>query len=219
MRARGGGRPRPNFSLTFIHPDTVRAGELYDLVLQIQNTSECAGEPRDGEPGPSQHDRGADARPPARRTQVIDTIPPGDVGTATFRLEAMRTGRVTASTLELSGEGGLVSGRKVSLRAGVGELGEPLSPDTLILPPALNTLRDRGGERRPDVPGAWRSSDRHTRSRSAPPGSLRPGRLADVPRRSQFSGARARRGGAAAGAEPPARGRRTGRNHGPKGCS
>ena len=29
----------PNFSLTFIHPDTVRAGELYELDAHIHNTS------------------------------------------------------------------------------------------------------------------------------------------------------------------------------------
>src|SRR5438128_10703201 len=65
-------------------------------------------------------------------TQVIDTIRPGETGTATFHLEALRTGRVTASTLELVGAGGIVSGRQLLLKAGISEQGVPLSPDTLI---------------------------------------------------------------------------------------
>ena len=134
----------PNFSLTFIHPDTVRAGEAYDLTLQLHNTSQVPANLLTVSLDP-RNMTGARLLDETQATQVVDTVLPGESGTVTFRLEAMRTGQVTASTLELSGAEGHVSGRRVSLRAGVGELGQPLSPDTLILPKTVNTLRQRAG--------------------------------------------------------------------------
>jgi hypothetical protein len=132
----------PDFSLTFIHPNTVRAGELYELTVHLQNTSKVPAnlvtvslDPRNLS--------GARFVDPDESTQIIETIPPGESGAVTFWLEAMCTGQVTASTLELSGEEGIVTGRRISLRAGVSEQGVPLSPDTLLLPPSVTFLRER----------------------------------------------------------------------------
>ncbi len=134
----------PNFSLTFIHPNTVRAGELYEMSVHIQNTSLVPAnlvtvslDPRNLS--------GARFIDPKDSTQLIETILPGDTGIATFRLEAMRTGQVIASTLEMTGEKGIVSGRNIRLVAGVSEQGAPLSPDTLILPREVTLLRQRAG--------------------------------------------------------------------------
>ena len=134
----------PDFALTFIHPDIVRAGELYELTAQLKNTSKADAnlvtislDPRNL--------TGARFVNLADASQVIETIRAGDSASVTFRLEALRTGRVNASTLELAGAGGIVTGRRLSLRAGVGEQGQPLSPDSLILPPAVTTLRERAG--------------------------------------------------------------------------
>ena len=134
----------PDFSLTFIHPDTVRAGEGYELVIHLQNTSlvdanlvTVSLDPRNLS--------GARFIDPEDASQLIETIPPGESGSVTFRLEALRTGQVTASTLELDDDVGAVSGRRLSLRAGVSEEGVPLSPDTLLLPPAVTFLRQRAG--------------------------------------------------------------------------
>jgi hypothetical protein len=132
----------PNFSLTFIHPDVVRAGTQYDLTVQIRNTSlvdanlvTVSLDPRNM--------TGARLANPAHASQTIPTIRAGDSATVTLRLEALRTGRVTASTLELAGEAGVVSGRRLSLKTGVSEQGVPLSSDTLILPPDVALLRER----------------------------------------------------------------------------
>jgi hypothetical protein len=134
----------PDFSLTFIHPDTVRAGERYEMMVHLQNTSQVAAnlvtvnlDPRNLS--------GARLLDPEDATQLIETIPAGDSGTVIFPLEAMRTGQVIASTLELSGETGIVTGRRIMLCAGVSEQGVPLSPDTLLLPPAVTFLREQAG--------------------------------------------------------------------------
>ncbi|BBO87549.1 Ig-like domain-containing protein [Desulfosarcina ovata] len=134
----------PDFSLTFIHPDTVRAGERYELTVHIQNTSQVAAnlvtvslDPRNLS--------GARLMDSEDAVQLIETIPAGESGTATFPLEALRTGQVTATTLELSGEDGIVTGRHFYLKAGVSEQGVPLSPDTLLLPPAVSALREATG--------------------------------------------------------------------------
>lgn len=134
----------PNFALTFIHPDTVRAGERYELLVHIQNTSSVDAnlvtvslDPRNL--SGARLVNNADAR------QVIDTIHAGDSETVTFLLESQTTGRVNASMLELAGAAGVVSGRSIALSAGVSEQGAPLSSDTLILPPAVSFLRQRAG--------------------------------------------------------------------------
>ena len=135
----------PTFSLTFIHPDTVRAGEFYDLVAHVQNTSLVDANLVTVSLDPPNL-TGARLLNAADASQTIDTIPAGDSATLTFRLEAQRTGRVTASTLQISGEDAdAVNGRRLSLSAGVTEQGAPISPDTLILPPSVGFLRDEAG--------------------------------------------------------------------------
>lgn len=123
----------PTFTLTFTHPDVVNAGEPYTLDVTVTNTSASPANfvslnlyPRNilgatlaGEP-----------------TQAIDQIPPGDSATVSFELVSMLTGKVTAGTL--AGDEN-VSGR-FQLKAGVGELGIPLSPDSLVLPKEAGSL-------------------------------------------------------------------------------
>lgn len=134
----------PDFSLTFIHPDVVRAGEAYELAVQVRNTSLV-----DANLVTVSLDEanlsGADLGETTENPQIIDTLPAGETATLIFGLEALRTGRVTASTLELVGEGGKVSGRRLAFRTGVSEQGVPLSPDTLLLPPEVALLRERAG--------------------------------------------------------------------------
>ena len=135
----------PSFSLTFIHPDKVRAGEIYELVAHIENTSlvdaNLVTVSLD-----SPNLSGARLLDPHASSHTIDTIPAGDSATVVFTLEALRTGQVTASSLQVAGEvGDLVSGRRLSLSAGVSEQGVPLSADTLLLPPEVSVLRERSG--------------------------------------------------------------------------
>ena len=132
----------PDFSLTFIHPDTVRAGEGYELIAHIQNTSNVDANLVSVSLDAANLS-GARLLDPADATQTVDTIPAGESATVTFPLEALRTGQVTATTLELQGAENIVSGRRLSVRTGISEDGVPLSPDTLILPPAVSFLREQ----------------------------------------------------------------------------
>ncbi len=117
----------PTFTLTFTHPEAVAAGEPYTLDVTVTNTSESPANfvslslyPRNisgatiiGEP-----------------TRSIESIPPNDSATVSFDLVSRITGKVTAATLD-SNEN--VAGR-FGLKAAVGELGVPVSPDSLVLP-------------------------------------------------------------------------------------
>jgi hypothetical protein len=123
----------PTFTLTFTHPEVVTSGEAYTLDVTVTNTSESPANfvslnlyPRNvsgativGEP-----------------TREIESILPGDSSTVSFDLISRRTGRVTAATLD-SDEN--VAGR-FGLKAAVGELGVPLSPDSLVLPAQAGSL-------------------------------------------------------------------------------
>ncbi|MEO5657165.1 MAG: hypothetical protein ABIO65_12705, partial [Nitrospiria bacterium] len=126
----------PTFTLTFTHPEIVNAGEAYTLDVTVTNTSESPANivslnlyPRNvsgatvvGEP-----------------TREIETIPPGDSATMTFDLVSKVTGKVTAATLDSDEQ---VAGR-FALKTAVGELGVPLSPDSLVLPREAGSLPKR----------------------------------------------------------------------------
>lgn len=123
----------PKFTLTFTHPEAVSAGEPYTLDVTVTNTSESPANfvnltlyPRNvsgatvvGEP-----------------TRGIESIAPGDSETVTFDLISRLTGKVTAATLDSDEK---VAGR-FELKAAVGELGVPISPDTLVLPKEAGSL-------------------------------------------------------------------------------
>ena len=123
----------PTYTLTFIHPDGVAAGEPYTLDVAVTNTSESpanfvsvnlfarniSGATLVGEP-----------------SKDIESIAPGDSATVTFDLVSHVSGKVTAATLD-SDAG--VAGR-FELKHTVGELGIPLSPDSLVLPREANAL-------------------------------------------------------------------------------
>ena len=134
----------PDFSLTFIHPDVVRAGEAYEMAVQVRNTSQVDANLVTVSLDPANL-TGARLLDPEDAAQTIETLGAGDSATLIFPLEALRTGQVTASTLELVDEAGVVSGRRLAFRTGVSAQGVPLSPDTLILPSAVGLLSERAG--------------------------------------------------------------------------
>ncbi len=123
----------PAFSLTFTHPEVVSAGEPYSLDVTVTNTS--------ASPANfvtvnllSRNVSGAAVVGDAGRS--VDSIAPGDSATVSFDLVARVTGRVTAATLDSDAN---VAGQ-FSLKTAVGELGVPVSPDSLILPKEANGL-------------------------------------------------------------------------------
>jgi hypothetical protein len=119
------------FNLTFSHPDVVREAEAYSLFVTVTNLSRVAQNLITVEIRP-EHMTGAHREDPTdelRRT--IETLEPGGSETLEYRLVSELTGRVVATTFQASssvGEG------TIRLRTGVGELGIPLSPATLIMP-------------------------------------------------------------------------------------
>ena len=133
-RARGAILVRnPNFSLTLSHPNVVRRGENYDLFATITNTSQVDANLVSISLDP----RGVGGAQLLSDSRVeFSTIKAGESATAKFSLQSQRTGQVTANAVQ-SDEG--ILGR-FALRAGVGELGIPLSPDTLVLPTFAGTL-------------------------------------------------------------------------------
>jgi PKD repeat protein len=122
----------PTFSLTLSHPQTITAGEQYDFMVTITNTSESPANfvsvsllPRSISGATLLSDE----------TVRIETIPAGDSETVSYRLLAKETGKVTSTAFAADG----IPGR-FELRTAVGELGIPLSPNTLILPPSADSL-------------------------------------------------------------------------------
>src|SRR5574341_1228922 len=118
----------PDFSITMGHPATVRTGEAYDLFVTVTNTSKTSANLV------STHlDKyalsGAVFAPGENADKQIETILPGSSATVKYHLISQRTGKATATAFASKD----VAGRFI-LRMGVGELGIPLSPDTLILP-------------------------------------------------------------------------------------
>lgn len=123
----------PTFTLTFTHPEIVNAGEPYSLDITVTNTSESPANIVSVSLH-GQHISGATLIGEA--TKDIETIAPGDSETVSFDLISKLTGRVTAATLDADEN----IGGRFELKTAVGELGVPLSPDSLVLPPEANAL-------------------------------------------------------------------------------
>ncbi|HIJ94565.1 MAG TPA: hypothetical protein HPP94_02280 [Desulfuromonadales bacterium] len=123
----------PNFTLTFTHPDVVNAGEAYTLDVTVTNTSQSPA----NFVSVNLHQQqisGADLI--GEGSKQIETIPPGDSATVSFDLRSKVSGTIFAATLDADDH---VSGR-FQLKTSVGELGIPLSPDSLVLPKEAGSL-------------------------------------------------------------------------------
>ena len=123
----------PTFTLTFTHPETVSAGEPYTLDVTVTNTGESPANfvsvnlfPRDV----------SGATVVGSSTREIESIAPGDSRTVAFDLISRMTGQVSAATLDADDN---VAGR-FALKTAVGELGGPVSPDSLVLPREAKSL-------------------------------------------------------------------------------
>ncbi len=134
-RASGGVLVRnPYFDVTFVVPSVVRAGEDFDLHATVTNIGQGAA---------NLLTLALDEAALSGATLIeapdpIDTLAPGDSHTARFRLRSQRTGQVTATYLRFDTASG-ASG-DLRFRLGVGERGVPLSPDTLVLPAAVDAV-------------------------------------------------------------------------------
>ena len=123
----------PAFALTFTHPDVVSAGEPYTLDVTVTNTGLA---PANFVSVNLFSGNVSGATVVGSATREIESIVPGDAETVTFDLIAKTTGRVTAATLSSSEN---VAGR-FALKTSIGELGIPVSPDSLVLPKEAQAL-------------------------------------------------------------------------------
>jgi hypothetical protein len=125
-----------SFSVTFSHPNIVRAGNNYDLAMTLYNSS-------------SRVINGAIARLNANgisganligndtgERAFATTIQPKSSSTVVWRLHSNTTGAVTASYVKVGQ--GVEAG--LNLVTGVGDRNIPLSPDSLFLPNEVRFL-------------------------------------------------------------------------------
>jgi len=123
----------PTFTMTFTHPDLVSAGEHYTLDVTVTNTSESPANFVSVNLYPRYISGAALVGDPV---QSIESIPPGDSATVSYELVSQVSGSVFAATLDSDEH---IKGI-FQLKTSVGELGIPLSPDSLVLPKEANFL-------------------------------------------------------------------------------
>ncbi len=137
----------PRFAMTFFHPNVVRTGEFYDFRVAVTNVSttpvydlslelptnaisgarlvgandDLYDEIEDGDNNPIQR---------------VAELLPGTTAMVKWKLNSLRTGRVVASAFNSSNA---IDARFV-FEIGVGELGIPLSPESIVLPPVVDAL-------------------------------------------------------------------------------
>ena len=123
----------PTFTMTFTHPDLVNAGERYNLDITVTNTSDSPANFVSINLYPRYISGATLLGDPVRS---IDSIPPGDSASISYELISQVTGNVFAATLDSDEQ---IKG-KFLLKTSVGELGIPLSPDSLVLPKESQSL-------------------------------------------------------------------------------
>ncbi len=134
--AKGGVLVRnPFFDVTFTVPAIVRRGEPFTLYATVTNKGQGIANDVNLTLDAS---RMSGAHLTGDGTHRIDTLTSGDARTLAFQLESERTGQVVATYLKLDTTDGSTGNLKFTL--GVGERGIALSPDTLVLPSAVDAL-------------------------------------------------------------------------------
>ena len=119
------------FNLTFSHPDVVSEGNKYTLYVTVTNQSQqvqnlVSVEIRD------EHMTGAHpADPNDSMIRTIESLEPNQSVTVEYDLISELNGKVVATTFQSETINVLGT---ILLRTGVGELGIPLSPATLVMP-------------------------------------------------------------------------------------
>ena len=133
----------PRFALTFFHPNTVRSGELYDFRVSVTNTSttpvydlsmELPANAISGARLAESEEVGVDYL--TDPVQHVPELLPGTTAMVTWTLESRRTGRIVASAFNTSSP----IDASFVFEIGVGELGIPLSPESIVLPPTVDDL-------------------------------------------------------------------------------
>jgi hypothetical protein len=126
----------PSFSITFLHPDTVRVGEPYTASITVMNTSVTPANLVSV--GLNKNSiSGATLATGQAETIQLGTILPGQSATATYNMVSERTGQIVFSDLTTSDDS-LTGSFRFSM--GVDAQGVALSPDTIAMPDYVNYL-------------------------------------------------------------------------------
>ena len=135
-QARGAVAVRdPSLAITVSHPDVVRVGEEYSLLLTVTNTAAAPANAITLELNPAGL-VGVEAVTGTPTSQTIASLSTGDAAVVEFRLRPLVTGPVIASAARTGG----VTAPTFQLTVGVGEQGIPLSPTSILLPRATDNL-------------------------------------------------------------------------------
>jgi hypothetical protein len=126
----------PRFSLAFSHPRTIRAGEPYEASVTVLNTGITPANLVQITLNKNSIS-GARLENEDQQTVPLGTLLPGQSGTATFRLRALRTGSISFSNLTTSDDSTV---GRFRLSMGVDERGVALSPDTIAMPDFVDRL-------------------------------------------------------------------------------
>jgi Bacterial Ig-like domain/Carboxypeptidase regulatory-like domain len=125
----------PYFNMTFTVPGVVRSGELFNVYATVTNTSQSfANNLTVAIDAASLSGLVLTSGP----IPPIPTLNPGDSTTLQFQFKSLTTGKVVANYLHFDTNDGTTGTLNFTL--GVYGNGTPMSPDTIVLPSAVNNL-------------------------------------------------------------------------------
>ncbi len=132
----------PYFDMTFTVPSVVRENEKFSVFITVVNIGQGAA---------NDFTLNLDAGAVSGLTLLtetgnepirnVPTLRPRDSKTFEYRFRSQRTGQVIAKYLKLEGSDATGSHGKLKFTLGLGERGVPHSPDTLVLPSAVDALQ------------------------------------------------------------------------------
>jgi hypothetical protein len=128
----------PYFDVSFTVPGVYRVGEPFSVFVTLTNLSESSAANEVSLALPENST--SKAKLVGELPPVIPTLGPGESKSLELRFVSDVTGQVVASYLRFDPKDGEMPTSSLQLSVGIGERGVPLSPDTLVLPAAVDTL-------------------------------------------------------------------------------
>lgn len=125
----------PYFNMTFTVPGVVRSGEPFSMYATVTNTSKAIANNLTVAIDAASL---SGAKLISGPTSPIPTLNPGDSTTMQFQFTALRTGKVVANYLHFDTQDGTTG--QLNFTLGVYGNGTPMSPDTIVLPSAVDNL-------------------------------------------------------------------------------
>ena len=125
----------PYFNMTFTVPAVVRSGELFNVYATVTNTSQALANNLSVAIDAASLSGATLVSPPQ---PPIPTLNPNDSVTLTYQFQALTTGEVVADYLHFDTNNGTTGTLNFTL--GVYANGTPMSPDTIVLPSAVDNL-------------------------------------------------------------------------------